>query len=625
MVLTFGSRRGVSALRYFLASDYGAIPDEFFVDGVAASASATFTSATANFTAADVGKTIVILRAGTSNFQDHHTTIASIDSPTQVQLTNTAGRSQSACRFYISRGGDQAAAIQAAINACTAAGGGRVMLPGVGYLVASSLTLKNRVWLQGAGRRATLLHLAGSSNCPVIVNDITADNTAMACGVLDMWVDGNRVRQTDTTSTLNGAYTPGNATITLIDASTFSYSGALLIGTNRLRYTSKSGNVLSGVLGGTEGTTDASGSNGATVTQHRCHGIYFTTNPYNASVNPVTAEFVDPHHLLQNLIVKNCKGDGVALWGQSETRVVNVHAVYADHFGFRPSYDTWLENCTADTNGRAGFYVYSSSITGVNNKAFYNGGNVAAEGHGFFFEGPSAVLEEGTKVFAGCSSQDNKAHGVYIRNAQRVMWQGTCSTNSTSSAGTYVGVCIDGATNGVIDAVCTDRTQGTATQQSAVQYLETGGVVNSNMAGRIAHAVTSGTSGISTMVKSGSVFTGGGNGIVPVSWPGSAPLASPAGAGTVTPDLLAGKALRIQMPAGNITIAAPLNPFTDYEWEVTVIQDGVGSRTVTWNGVFKFSGAVAPTLTLTASRRDNFRFRYDGTSWFEVSRDLNVG
>jgi hypothetical protein len=78
------------------------------------------------------------------------------------------------------------------------------------------------------------------------------------------------------------------------------------------------------------------------------------------------------------------------------------------------------------------------------------------------------------------------------------------------------------------------------------------------------------------------------------------------------------------MPAGNITIAAPLNPRPGLELDIEIVQDATGSRTVTWNAAYHFAGAAAPTLTTTASRRDTFRFIYNGTSWNEISRTLNV-
>ena len=53
-----------------------------------------------------------------------------------------------------------------------------------------------------------------------------------------------------------------------------------------------------------------------------------------------------------------------------------------------------------------------------------------------------------------------------------------------------------------------------------------------------------------------------------------------------------------------------------------VIQDGTGSRTLTWNAVYEFASDTAPTLTTTASKGDLFVFRYNGAKYLEVGRNL---
>ena len=55
-----------------------------------------------------------------------------------------------------------------------------------------------------------------------------------------------------------------------------------------------------------------------------------------------------------------------------------------------------------------------------------------------------------------------------------------------------------------------------------------------------------------------------------------------------------------------------------------VEQDGTGGWTGSWNTVFKWAAATAPTLTTTASAKDIFVFRSDGTNMYEVGRQLNV-
>ncbi len=66
---------------------------------------------------------------------------------------------------------------------------------------------------------------------------------------------------------------------------------------------------------------------------------------------------------------------------------------------------------------------------------------------------------------------------------------------------------------------------------------------------------------------------------------------------------------------GNRTMAAPTNNTTGQFISILVIQDGTGSRTLTWNAVFEFASDTAPTLTTTASLGDVFVFRYNGSKW----------
>ena len=75
---------------------------------------------------------------------------------------------------------------------------------------------------------------------------------------------------------------------------------------------------------------------------------------------------------------------------------------------------------------------------------------------------------------------------------------------------------------------------------------------------------------------------------------------------------------------GNRTLAAPTNNTTGQFISILVIQDGTGSRTLTWNAVFEFKDDTAPTLTTTAAKGDVFVFRYNGSKWLEVGRNLNL-
>lgn len=66
---------------------------------------------------------------------------------------------------------------------------------------------------------------------------------------------------------------------------------------------------------------------------------------------------------------------------------------------------------------------------------------------------------------------------------------------------------------------------------------------------------------------------------------------------------------------GNRTMAAPTNLKVG-TYLLHVLQDSTGSRTITWNSVFKWPAGVAPVLTTTASARDLFSFVCDGTNLY---------
>ena len=74
----------------------------------------------------------------------------------------------------------------------------------------------------------------------------------------------------------------------------------------------------------------------------------------------------------------------------------------------------------------------------------------------------------------------------------------------------------------------------------------------------------------------------------------------------------------------NRTMAAPTNLVDGGFYHLTVIQDGTGSRTHTWNAVFKWPSDTAPTLTTTASEQDEFTFRSNGTNLYQVGQSLAV-
>ena len=74
----------------------------------------------------------------------------------------------------------------------------------------------------------------------------------------------------------------------------------------------------------------------------------------------------------------------------------------------------------------------------------------------------------------------------------------------------------------------------------------------------------------------------------------------------------------------NTIFDAPTQMVDGAFYSLIMIQDGTGGWTAAWNAVFKWAAGTAPTLTTTASAKDIFVWRSDGTNMYEVGRQLNV-
>lgn len=88
-------------------------------------------------------------------------------------------------------------------------------------------------------------------------------------------------------------------------------------------------------------------------------------------------------------------------------------------------------------------------------------------------------------------------------------------------------------------------------------------------------------------------------------------------AATINTDASAGNIFKVTL-GGNRTIAAPANPAPGQKLLYRFTQDATGSRTLTWNAVFKFTTDVpAPTLSTAAGKTDYVGFIYDAdkTQW----------
>jgi hypothetical protein len=94
-------------------------------------------------------------------------------------------------------------------------------------------------------------------------------------------------------------------------------------------------------------------------------------------------------------------------------------------------------------------------------------------------------------------------------------------------------------------------------------------------------------------------------------------------ASTITWNVINSPVAKVTL-AGNRTMAAPsgTGPAAGQMISLLAIQDGTGSRTITWNAVYEFPSDTAPTLTTTANLGDIFSFRYNGSKWLLIGQTL---
>ena len=76
---------------------------------------------------------------------------------------------------------------------------------------------------------------------------------------------------------------------------------------------------------------------------------------------------------------------------------------------------------------------------------------------------------------------------------------------------------------------------------------------------------------------------------------------------TVTPDFATSNNYTLTL-GGNRTIANPTNLTAGQSGSIFLVQDGTGSRTVSWGSYWDFAGGTAPTLTTTANAVDRIDY-----------------
>ena len=137
---------------------------------------------------------------------------------------------------------------------------------------------------------------------------------------------------------------------------------------------------------------------------------------------------------------------------------------------------------------------------------------------------------------------------------------------------------------------------GNGSGLSLATITQGSGLTITNGAGTITVALTAPTStqGISTTVSGGSLTVA------------TTALNSDVDGATITFDMSVSDKHTVTL-GGNRTLATT-NDTTGKMFLVNLVQDGTGSRTVTWWSGIKWPGGSAPTLTTAANKTDTFVF-----------------
>ena len=97
---------------------------------------------------------------------------------------------------------------------------------------------------------------------------------------------------------------------------------------------------------------------------------------------------------------------------------------------------------------------------------------------------------------------------------------------------------------------------------------------------------------------------------------GTAQQYTPSNNDTVTLDLSLSNQHYIVMPTGNVTIAIAQDSANQI-FLISITQDSIGSRTVTWFSSIRWVNGSVPTLTTGANKRDTFGFIRTGSGNYD--------
>lgn len=358
-------------------------------------------------------------------------------------------------------------------------------------------------------------------------------------------------------------------------------------------------------------TIDGAHGAGETVTDtsNLSHGIDL--------VRSGVADLYDGAFWMKNVMIFGWQGHGLKADGGTTTlRAWDIYSYHNKADGFRLKTDQALWGCKAGNNTADGFVVDSGTdVQLVGCKAFggtrgfvigYSESILLSNCQAEDFQGLCGIYLSVIRgcqvngVVYRCQSSDSLSTPLWVEDA------GTAQTNPYSG---------DRPFSNVIDVVFRNVTPDNVTY-FAPKY----GLVTRNIGGgtQIRLTMEPGVWATGRHNSLGTSYNG------QISWNSSAQdsVVTPAAFATpYTPDADLAEVNVMPALTANLTINAPANPWRGQRLHFFFTQDATGTRTVTFNSVFKKAGA-AFTASTGNGAKCSISFLYDGTAWMETDRAL---
>lgn len=194
---------------------------------------------------------------------------------------------------------------------------------------------------------------------------------------------------------------------------------------------------------------------GNKANQSSGNAIYINT-PYSSE---------DANHLLQNIHIKDTKGDGLAIAGDTRCcKLDHVVVMDADGSGYNlAGSDHILNDVSAGACKTGGFNISAGSIKASFCKAFYCG---QTSGVGIYITG-----DRGT--YLGCEAQDNYSSGWMLEGAENCLLTNCVGDSNGTSVDWQSGLVLNNCVGIIVTAGAFFDRQVTATQHWGVHLTGT--------------------------------------------------------------------------------------------------------------------------------------------------------